>query len=360
MSQCQAPGGEVRARVTVAARPTATASRLKGIPIFVLAAVALLLCMLAIGALSSMSAPSAGATSCRIVGSGKSGGAAPGETPPPELLPIYRRATEKYGLGPRGPGILAAINFVETSFGTNMNNTTGSGAMGWMMFMPETWATYGVDANRDGKKDPYDPEDAIYAAARYLHASGAPGNWHDAIFAYNHAEWYVERVLEAESKFSGEVVCAPAPAAGPLGQLPAGEVERLEYVANWIEAKRLPYCWGGGHGAKPGPSGGSYCWNANGEKIFGSIERGLDCSGAVRWLLVLAGYPDPGPIASGGFIDAYPIGFGMTVTIWSNAEHVFITINGRDWGTSETNFAHGPGWASHTKSGFLASHLPNL
>ncbi len=84
-----------------------------------------------------------------------------------------------------------------------MNNTTGSGAMGWMMFMPETWAAYGVDANGDGKKDPYDPEDAIYAAARYLRASGAPRNWHDAIFAYNHAEWYVERVMGDFRRFQG-------------------------------------------------------------------------------------------------------------------------------------------------------------
>lgn len=53
------------------------------------------------------------------------------------------------------------------------------------------------------KKDPYDPEDAIFAAARYLRASGAPGNWHDAIFAYNHAEWYVERIMGACRRFRG-------------------------------------------------------------------------------------------------------------------------------------------------------------
>lgn len=114
---------------------------------------------------------------------------------PKELAPIYQAAAAKYGLGPKGPAMLASINFNETSFGTNMNNTSGSGAEGWMMFMPETWATYGVDANGDGKKDPYDPEDAIFAAARYLRASGAPGDWHEAIFAYNHAEWYVERII---------------------------------------------------------------------------------------------------------------------------------------------------------------------
>src|SRR5215204_137675 len=115
---------------------------------------------------------------------------------PGRFVPIYQAAAAKYQLGPKGPAMLASIHFNETSFGTNTNNTTGSGAEGQMMFMPETWAAYGVDANGDGKKDPFDPEDAIFAAARYLRASGAPGNWHDAIFAYNHAEWYVQRIEE--------------------------------------------------------------------------------------------------------------------------------------------------------------------
>ncbi len=61
--------------------------------------------------------------------------------------------------------------------------------------MPETWAGYGVDANGDGVSDPYDPEDAIFAAANYLSASGCPTDVYGAIFAYNHADWYVADVL---------------------------------------------------------------------------------------------------------------------------------------------------------------------
>jgi hypothetical protein len=143
-----------------------------------------------------------GAMACRTVGAGKS-------SPPRWLIPIYQRAANYYKLGPRGASILTGINFVETSFGTNMNNTTGSGAEGWMMFLPETWATYGVDANGDGKKDPFNPEDAIFAAARYLKANGAPGDWYKAIFAYNHADWYVQRVEEAAAEYGGQVVCTP-------------------------------------------------------------------------------------------------------------------------------------------------------
>jgi hypothetical protein len=76
----------------------------------------------------------------------------------------------------------------------------------------------------------------------------------------------------------------------------------------------------------------------------------------VRWLLHLAGYADQGPMVSGTFASAYPSGPGQHVTIWSNDEHVFVTIDGRGWGTSGANRGHGPGWAQHTTSGFVASH----
>ena len=113
---------------------------------------------------------------------------------PPLLIPIYQRASEAYGLGPQGPSVLAAINEIETAFGTNLN-VSSAGAIGWMQFMPSTWEGYGVDANGDGVKDPYNPEDAIFAAASYLSAAGMPEDTYSAIFAYNHADWYVAEVL---------------------------------------------------------------------------------------------------------------------------------------------------------------------
>ena len=54
---------------------------------------------------------------------------------------------------------------------------------------------YGVDANSDGVKDPFNPVDAIFAAARYLKAAGGDKDLRRAIFAYNHADWYVDSVL---------------------------------------------------------------------------------------------------------------------------------------------------------------------
>ncbi len=110
------------------------------------------------------------------------------------LIPIYQRAAATYSLGPQGPSVLAGINEIETAFGSNLN-VSSAGAQGWMQFIPSTWEMYGVDANGDGVRDPYNPEDAIFAAARYLSAAGMPADTYSAIYSYNHADWYVEEVL---------------------------------------------------------------------------------------------------------------------------------------------------------------------
>ncbi len=107
------------------------------------------------------------------------------------LLPVYQAAAIQYDVPWQ---ILAAINEVETDYGTDLSVST-AGAVGWMQFMPATWLQYGVDATDAGYADPYNPVDAIFAAARYLHAAGASQNLHRAILAYNHSQAYVESVL---------------------------------------------------------------------------------------------------------------------------------------------------------------------
>ena len=110
---------------------------------------------------------------------------------PPFLLPIYQAAGMQYGIRWE---VLAGINEIETDYGRNLN-VSSAGALGWMQFMPATWKTYGVDANQDGVKDPFNPVDAIFAAARYLKAAGGDTDIRKGIFAYNHADWYVDSVL---------------------------------------------------------------------------------------------------------------------------------------------------------------------
>jgi hypothetical protein len=110
---------------------------------------------------------------------------------PPFLLPIYQAAGIEYQVPWE---VLAAINQIETDYGRNLS-VSSAGAVGWMQFLPSTWRRWGVDANGDGVADPYNPVDAIFAAARYLHAAGASQNLSRAIYAYNHAGWYVQSVL---------------------------------------------------------------------------------------------------------------------------------------------------------------------
>jgi hypothetical protein len=149
---------------------------------------------------------------------------------PARLIPIYNAAANHYRLGEDGWSYLAAINEIETDFGRNLN-TSSAGAQGWMQFMPGTWATYGVDANHDGKRDPYDPEDAIFAAANYLRANGAPQNWHDAIYAYNHAEWYVDDVTIQAKQYREYVTCRRA--GDTAGRVDPGNIDWRDTSGAW-------------------------------------------------------------------------------------------------------------------------------
>ncbi|HZQ81376.1 MAG TPA: lytic murein transglycosylase [Gaiellaceae bacterium] len=114
-----------------------------------------------------------------------------------QLLPIWQGAGQTYGIPWQ---VLAAINKVESNFGQNMGPSS-AGAIGWMQFMPSTWQRWGVDADGDGVASPWDPTDAIYSAARYLAASGGSTDIRGAVFSYNHADWYVNEVMDLAQDF---------------------------------------------------------------------------------------------------------------------------------------------------------------
>jgi hypothetical protein len=114
---------------------------------------------------------------------------------PVGYLDLYRQAAKAC------PGlswtVLAAIGQIESAHGRNAGRSS-AGALGPMQFMPATWRAYGVDGDADGKADIMNPYDAVPSAAKYLCASGAGRggrSLYDAVFAYNHAHWYVRDVL---------------------------------------------------------------------------------------------------------------------------------------------------------------------
>jgi hypothetical protein len=100
--------------------------------------------------------------------------------------------------------VLAAIGQVESAHGRHLGPSS-AGALGPMQFMPATWAAYGLDGNGDGEADIMDPFDAVPSAAHYLCRSGASrgeSGLYDAVFAYNHADWYVRKVLGLAAQYS--------------------------------------------------------------------------------------------------------------------------------------------------------------
>src|SRR5262249_43462944 len=104
--------------------------------------------------------------------------------------------------------VLAGIGKVECDHGRDPDpscsregSVNAAGAGGPMQFLASTWATYGVDGDGDRRVDRWDAADAIFSAAKYLSASGAPEDYRAAIFAYNHANWYVKQVESWAAKY---------------------------------------------------------------------------------------------------------------------------------------------------------------
>jgi hypothetical protein len=100
--------------------------------------------------------------------------------------------------------VLAAIGQIESAHGRNAGRSS-AGALGPMQFLPSTWRTYGVDGDGDGRADITNPYDAVPAAARYLCANGAGRggrSLYNAVFRYNHADWYVQNVLSLAKAYA--------------------------------------------------------------------------------------------------------------------------------------------------------------
>jgi transglycosylase-like protein with SLT domain len=118
--------------------------------------------------------------------------------------------------------LLAAIARVESDFGRNMS-TSSAGAIGYGQFLPSSWQAFGGEGNV------YDYRDALPAIALYLCRSGLDRDPRAALFAYNHADWYVDLVLNLAVRYDRMAPGAPTPdvlGVGPATQ----EATRLQYA----------------------------------------------------------------------------------------------------------------------------------
>jgi Transglycosylase SLT domain len=179
---------------------------------------------------------------------------------PADYLRLYREAGRKYGI----PwAVLAGIGATETDHGrldapgvhSGFNTAaggTGAGCCaGPMQFFanramtgarPTTWDQYGVDGNRDGRKDVYNPADAIASAGNYLRSllRDTDGNLSRALFGYNHSQAYVNEVLARAGAYAGqtdEQLAAPVNTPSPAAC--GGGIDVLVGPANLRQAVRI-------------------------------------------------------------------------------------------------------------------------
>jgi Transglycosylase SLT domain len=122
---------------------------------------------------------------------------------PATYLQLFQESAARYCPGMSWT-VLAAIGQIESGDGSNMGPST-AGALGPMQFLPSTWAEWGITAfGETGTPNIMDPFDAVPSAARLLCAAGAgtPAGLRGAIFAYNHATWYVNEVLGLAGEYA--------------------------------------------------------------------------------------------------------------------------------------------------------------
>ncbi|MHB1809924.1 MAG: lytic transglycosylase domain-containing protein, partial [Solirubrobacteraceae bacterium] len=274
---------------------------------------------------------------------------------PPQYLRLYIAAASRYGLD---WAILAGIGTVECDNGRDpapsctqegVENYVGAG--GPMQFLASTWATYGVSAYGNGTPDRWNPADAIFSAANYLRASGAPGDYYGAIFAYNHASWYVEEVEAWARRYTAQPGEAPQTTLvsstpvlyvrgeqakllrsdGHVALLPEeapAAVQAMIIAGN--ELQQMPY----------GPSGHPNPLGATSE----------DCSSTVSYILYKAGIRPLSEIVADNplaqdYVHWGQPGPGRWVTIYATdlpEPHVFIVIAGLRLDTSYNGTDEGP------------------
>jgi cell wall-associated NlpC family hydrolase len=130
---------------------------------------------------------------------------------------------------------------------------------------------------------------------------------------------------------------APPAPTGPPAQ---GDDAVAKVIAAANEIATTPYVWGGGHG--------------------GSASGGYDCSGSLSYALAAAGLVN-GSLTSGGFMSWGEAGPGRRITVYANAGHAFMVVDGRRYDTSALR-GGGTRWSSSMRStaGFVARHPPGL
>ncbi|MEU0002144.1 bifunctional lytic transglycosylase/C40 family peptidase [Streptomyces microflavus] len=193
------------------------------------------------------------------------------------------------------PNLLAALLQQESGF--NPKASSPVGAQGIAQFMPSTWESHGIDANDDGKRDVWDPEDAIPSSGKYLctiakEVDDVPGDKRsNMLAAYNAGSGAVKKYGGVppykETQNYVQTISAAADKQPSGGK--SATTEQAAIALRAAEQKLgTPYSWGGGNAA--GASTG-ICCSPNGSTGTGTV--GFDCSGLALYAYAKAGISLP-------------------------------------------------------------------
>ncbi len=305
---------------------------------------------------------------------------------PAPYLRLYMAAAQRFGLD---WSVLAAIGKVECDHGrdpdpscTQEGVTNSAGAGGPAQFLAATWARYGVDADGDGVADRWAPPDAIFGMGNYLRSSGAPGDYGRAIYAYNHATWYVAEVQAWAAHYrtaaagSGSAVGASDGVAGAALDGVQTAAPPTTQVVPGVRATLLP---GDGHVAllpaevPPAVQSMIVAGNQLQDLPYGPAGHpdprratSEDCSSTVSYVLIAGGIMSASdvvrnnPLAQDYTRWGAP-GPGRWVTIYATAApvpHVFIVIAGLRLDTSHRGTDVGPNRDQDGPRWRILDHIP--
>jgi len=242
-------------------------------------------------------------SSADVPGSGVVGGTLKGGVPVPAgILALIGSSVQAAGSPHLTESVLAAQLYQESGFDPRV--VSSAGAQGVAQFMPATWAVHGRDENSDGKADPFDPADAIPAAARYDAAVAAsvaavPGDRtalmlaaynagpgavlkYQGIPPYQETQAYVRRILDLASEWA----VTPGLVGGGEGPVPPADPGEIELTGNPIIDTAMSWA--------VAQIGSWYQWGGTCRDPFGPSAMGrCDCSSLMQQAYAHAGVSLP-------------------------------------------------------------------
>jgi cell wall-associated NlpC family hydrolase len=225
-------------------------------------------------------------------------------------------------------------------------------------------ATSGATASAGGDgsgvvREVADPEEAksfpVPAASVQRHrAAGSPSAAGEAVVAPGaqsdaevRKELGEEQQVKARERAAQQRALTPVAGGFSVGgngtiPIPSGVPEAVQrVVAGGNAIADFPYIWGGGHGS--------------------FIANGYDCSGSVSYALAAGGLLGA-PLVSGDLASWGEPGPGRWITIYANAGHTFMDVNGVWFDTAGRSGPYASRWLVSTPSlaGYAVRHPPGM